>query len=87
MIMSRSSPSMIGGGNLRSIDMSNIVSLDEYRKKKEEEAERQIANELHMLLSELMLDDEPVIITYEDSDGTIHTYNLNELSDLTDSSD
>jgi hypothetical protein len=65
--------------------MNNVTDLNEFRKKKELEEEKKIAGDLYQLLSELMLDDEPVIISYEDSDGSIKTYNLNELMHLSDS--
>ena len=68
---------MIDGGNQRSIVMSNIVDLNEFRKKKEEQAEKEMAGDLYRLLSELMLDDEPVIISMVDSDGN-ETENGNE---------
>lgn len=64
--------------------MSNVVHLNEFRKKKEIEEERKIANELHELLSSIMIDDEPLIISYEDSDG-VHYYNLDEIMALSDS--
>ena len=66
--------------------MSKVTDLNEFRKKKELEEEKKIAGDLYQLLSELMLDDEPVIISYEDSDGSIKTYNLDELLSLSDSS-
>ena len=49
--------------------MSKLVDLNEFRKKKEEQAEKEMAGDLYRLLSELMLDDEPVIISMVDSDG------------------
>jgi hypothetical protein len=65
--------------------MSNIVDINEFRKKKEIEEERKIAAELQELLGGLMFDDEtPLIISYEDSDG-IHYYNLDEIMGLSDS--
>lgn len=85
MIMSKSSLFMIGGGNLRSIVMSNILDLNEFRKKKEQEAEKAQATELYQLLSELMLDDEPVIITITDSDGNETEIDIDEIMRLSDS--
>jgi len=64
--------------------MSNITNINEFRKRKELEEEKKLARELQELLSSIMLDDEPLIISYEDSDG-IHYYNLDELYHLTDS--
>jgi len=64
--------------------MSNVVNLNEFRKKKEIEEERKIASELHELLNNIMIDDEPLIISYEDSDG-VHYYNLDEIMGLSDS--
>jgi hypothetical protein len=65
--------------------MSNIVDLNEFRKKKEEEAEKQMAEGLYNLLSELMLDDEPVIISMIDSDGNETRINLDDVLGLSDS--
>ena len=62
----------------------NIINLDEYRKKKEQHAEKEIAAELLDMLNGLMLNDEPVIIEYEDSNGNKHVYSLSELYDLDD---
>ena len=62
--------------------MNNVVSLDEFKKKKELEEEKRIANDLHELLSSLMLDDEPLIVSYKDSSG-IHYYDLNNFEDIT----
>jgi hypothetical protein len=76
---------MIGGDNLRSIVMSNILDLNEFRKKKEQEAEKAQATELYQLLSELMLDDEPVIITITDSDGNETEIDIDEIMRLSDS--
>jgi hypothetical protein len=76
---------MIDGGNQRSIVMSNIVDLNEFRKKKEEEAEKEMAGDLYRLLSELMLDDEPVIISMIDSDGNETRIDLDEILGLSDS--
>jgi len=76
---------MIDGDNQRSIVMSNIVDLNEFRKKKEEEAEKEIAGDLYRLLSELMLDDEPVIISMIDSDGNETRIDLDEILGLSDS--
>ena len=64
--------------------MGNVTDLNEFRKKKEIEEERKVARELQQLLSEIMIDDEPLIISYEDSDG-IHYYNLDEIMALSDS--
>ena len=64
--------------------MGNVTDLNEFRKKKEIEEERRVARELQQLLSEIMIDDEPLIISYEDSDG-IHYYNLDEIMTLSDS--
>ena len=58
--------------------MSNIVDLNEFRKKKEEQAEKEMAEGLYNLLSELMLDDEPVIISMIDSDGKETRINLDD---------
>jgi len=65
--------------------MSNIVDLNEFRKKKEEEAEKEIAGDLYRLLSELMLDDEPVIISMVDSDGNETRIDLDDILGLSDS--
>jgi len=65
--------------------MSNIVDLNEFRKKKEEEAEKEMAGDLYRLLSELMLDDEPVIISMIDSDGNETRIDLDEILGLSDS--
>lgn len=65
--------------------MSNIVDLNEFRKKKEEEAEKEMAEGLYNLLSELMLDDEPVIISMIDSDGNETRINLDDVLGLSDS--
>jgi len=64
--------------------MGNVTDLNEFRKKKEIEEERRIARELRDLLSEVMIDDEPLIISYEDSDG-VHYYSLDEIMALSDS--
>jgi hypothetical protein len=85
VIMCKSSLFMIGGDNLRSIVMSNILDLNEFRKKKEQEAEKAQATELYQLLSELMLDDEPVIITITDSDGNETEIDIDEIMRLSDS--
>lgn len=65
--------------------MSNIVDLNEFRRKKEEEAEKAMANDLYQLLSELMIDDEPVIISMIDSDGNETRINLDDVLGLSDS--
>lgn len=65
--------------------MSNIVDLNEFRKKKEEQAEKEMAEGLYNLLSELMLDDEPVIISMIDSDGNETRINLDDVLGLSDS--
>lgn len=65
--------------------MSNIVDLNEFRKKKELEAEEKQAAEIYQLLSELMLDDEPVIITITDSDGTETQIDIDDIMRLSDS--
>jgi len=65
--------------------MSNIVDLNEFRKKKQLEAEEEMAHELHYLLSQLMLNDEPVIITVTDSNGVESLVDLDELLGLKDS--
>jgi len=62
--------------------MGTLHSLDDYRRKKEEEAEAKIASELCDLLGSLMLSDEPLIVSYEDSSG-IHYYDLNNFEDIT----
>lgn len=64
--------------------MGNVTDLNEFRKKKEIEEERRVARELQQLLSEIMIDDEPLIISYEDSNG-VHYYNLDEIMALSDS--
>ena len=64
--------------------MGTVHSLQEFKNKKELEEERKIARELQHLLSEIMIDDEPLIISYEDSDG-VHYYNLDEIMALSDS--
>ena len=64
--------------------MSKITDISEFRKKKEIEEEKKIAAELQELLSNIMIGDEPLIISYEDSDG-IHYYNLDEIMGLSDS--
>tara|TARA_R110000772_G_scaffold80406_1_gene171568 strand:- start:290 stop:508 length:219 start_codon:yes stop_codon:yes gene_type:complete len=61
--------------------MATIHNLDEFRKKKEEKREQEMAHELHDLLSNLILNDEPLIISYSDSDGDMHYYDVNNLSD------
>jgi len=65
--------------------MSNIVDLNEFRKKKEEQAEKEMAGDLYRLLSELMLDDEPVIISMIDSDGNETRIDLDDVLGLSDS--
>ena len=65
--------------------MSNILDLNEFRKKKEQEAEKAQATELYKLLSELMLDEEPVIITITDSDGNETMIDIDEIMRLSDS--
>lgn len=65
--------------------MSNIVDLNEFRKKRESEAEQKQAAELYQLLSELMIDDEPVIISMIDSDGNETQINLDDVLGLSDS--
>ena len=65
--------------------MSNILDLNEFRKKKEQEAEKAQATELYQLLSELMLDEEPVIITMTDSDGNETMIDIDEIMRLSDS--
>lgn len=65
--------------------MSNIVDLNEFRKKKEEQAEKEMAGDIYRLLSELMLDDEPVIISMVDSDGNETRIDLDEILGLSDS--
>lgn len=65
--------------------MSNIIDLNEFRKKKEEQAEKEMAGDLYRLLSELMLDDEPVIISMVDSDGNETRIDLDDILGLSDS--
>lgn len=65
--------------------MSKIVDLNEYRKKKEEAEEAAMANDLYNLLSELMIDDEPLIISMIDSDGNETRINLDDVLGLSDS--
>lgn len=65
--------------------MPKIVDLNEYRKKKEEAEEAAMANDLYRLLSELMLDDEPVVISMIDSDGNETRINLDDVLGLSDS--
>lgn len=65
--------------------MSNVTDINEFRKKKQLEAEKEMANELHYLLSQLMLNDEPVIISVVDSDGVESLVDLDELLGLSDS--
>ena len=65
--------------------MGTVHSLQEFKNKKELEEERKIARELQHLLSEIMIDDEPLIISYEDSDGNLRSYTLDQLYDLSDS--
>ena len=62
--------------------MGTVHSLDEYRRKKEEKAEAEIALELNNLLESLMIGDEPLIVSYEDSNG-MHYYDLNNFQDIT----
>lgn len=62
--------------------MGTVHSLDEYRRKKEEDAEAKIALELHDLLGSLMIGDDPLIVSYEDSNG-MHYYDLNNFEDIT----
>jgi len=76
---------MIDGDNQRSIVMSNIIDLNEFRKKKEEQVEKEMAGDLYRLLSELMLDDEPVIISMVDSDGNETRIDLDDILGLSDS--
>jgi hypothetical protein len=65
--------------------MDNIVDLNEFRKKKEEKAEKEMAEGLYNLLSELMLDDEPVVISLIDSNGNETRINLDDVLGLSDS--
>ena len=66
--------------------MSNIINLDEYRSKKEGEKLKEEAEELLALLDSFMLsDDQPLIISVEDSDGNLRSYTLDQLYDLSDS--
>ena len=65
--------------------MSNIVDLNEFRKKKEEQIEKEMASDLYRLLSELMLDDEPVIVSMIDSNGNETRINLDDVLGLSDS--
>lgn len=65
--------------------MSKIVDLNKYRKKKEEAEEAAMANDLYNLLSELMLDDEPLIISMVDSNGVETLVNLDDVLGLSDS--
>jgi hypothetical protein len=64
--------------------MGTVTDLNEFRKKKEIEEERKLLENLRDLLSEVMIDDEPLIISYEDSDG-VHYYSLDEIMALSDS--
>lgn len=65
--------------------MSKIVDLNEFRRKKEEAEEAAMANDLHRLLSELMIDDEPLIISMVDSNGVETLINLDDVLGLSDS--
>ena len=65
--------------------MSKIVDLNEYRKKKEEAEEAAMANDLYRLLSEIMIDDEPLIISMIDSNGNETLINLDDVLGLSDS--
>jgi len=65
--------------------MSKIVDLNKYRKKKEEAEEAAMANDLYNLLSELMIDDEPLIISMVDSNGVETLINLDDVLGLSDS--
>ena len=65
--------------------MGTVTDLNEFRRKKEEEAEKAMANDLYQLLSELMIDDEPVIISMIDSDGNETRINLDDVLGLSDS--
>ena len=65
--------------------MGTVIDLNEFRRKKEEAEEAAMANDLYNLLSELMLDDEPVIISMIDSDGTETRINLDDVLGLSDS--
>lgn len=68
--------------------MSKIVNLDEYRSKKEGEKLKNEAEELLALLDSFMFTDgDPLVISVEDSDGEIREYTLDQLYDLSDSSD
>ena len=67
------------------MNMSNVINLDEYRSKKEGEKLKDEAHELLELLESFMLDDSPLIISVEDSDGSTRSYNLDELYFLSDS--
>lgn len=64
--------------------MGTVHSLDEYRRKKEEEEEAKIALELHNILESFIdgIGNEPLIVSYEDSSGT-HYYDLNNFQDIT----
>lgn len=67
--------------------MGTVTDINEFRKKKELEEEAKVAEEIKHLLNSLMLDDQPLIVSYEDSDG-MHFYTFdNSIEDfiLTDS--
>jgi len=65
--------------------MSNIFDINKYRKRKEEAAEAAMAADLHRLLGEIMIDDEPLIIEVVDSDGNRTLVNLDDVLGLSDS--
>lgn len=68
--------------------MGTVHNMEEYRSRKEGEKLREEAEELLALLDSFMFaEDDPLVISVEDSDGVIREYTLDELYDLSDSSD
>jgi hypothetical protein len=65
--------------------MSNVTDLNEFRRKKEEAEEAAMADDLYRLLSDIMIDDEPLIIEMIDSDGNRTLINLDDVLGLSDS--
>ena len=65
--------------------MGTVIDLNEFRRKKEEAEEAAMANDLYNLLSELMIDDEPLIISMVDSNGVETLINLDDVLGLSDS--